>query len=263
LESAPDSVRALNWHGWVSYQLDHRSESIRDYQRILELQPGRSVVRLRLAEILVESTRHSEAEPHLERLREEMPDNPDVKVALARCRRVQSRTDESRELLEEVLREHPDHFEALIQLSKIELDARHFTEAEHRLRTALLRSPDDPEARYGLYQSLRGQPGRQREAQQELELWKLNRQTQDRLTQLLRSELGRQPNNPDLAREAGELLLKKGEEQRGLYWLHKALDLNPRHVPTLRILVAFYDRKKDTEKAAECRQRLASLGAAP
>ena len=136
IERASDSVRALNWRGWVCTQLDHRTQALSDYEHLLELQPSRSEVRLRLAEILVESTRHAEAVPHLEQLRNELRDNPDVAVALARCRRVQLRTDEARELLDEVLREHPDHIGALIRCAKLDLDVRRFREAERLLRNA-------------------------------------------------------------------------------------------------------------------------------
>ena len=83
VERAPDCVlRALDWRGWVANQLDHRGQAVSDYERVLELQPGRSVVRLRLAQILVESSRDGEAVPLLERLRQEQPDNPEVLVAL-------------------------------------------------------------------------------------------------------------------------------------------------------------------------------------
>jgi tetratricopeptide (TPR) repeat protein len=258
IERAPDSVRALNWRRWVCTQLDHQTQALSDYEHLLEYQPARSQARLKLAEILVESTRHAEAVPHLVQLRNELPDNPDVAVALARCRRVQLRLDEARELLDGVLREHPDHIGALFRRAKIDLDARRFRDAERLLRKALERSPTDTEARYTLYQSLRGQPGRQREAEQELARWKQDRFTQDRLTRLLRTELGRYPQDPDLAREAGELLMAQGQEQRGLFWLHRALALNPRHRPTLKTLVAWYERIKDSAKAEEYRQKLAA-----
>ncbi len=262
LERKPDSLRALNWRGWVSAQLDHRTQALTDYERLLELQPQRSDVRLRLAEILVDSTRHAEAVPHLERLRDELPDNPDVAVALARCYRVQMRKDEARELLDGVLREHPDHVSALMVRGQLELDAGRFRDAESWLRQALERSPQDTEARYILYQSLRGQPGRQHEAEQELARWKQDKFTQDRLTRLLRTELDQRPNDPDLARETGELLLARGERERGLYWLQRALAINPRHVATLKALVAWYERTNDTRRAEEYRQRLADAALA-
>jgi predicted Zn-dependent protease len=260
VELAPDTVRALDWRGWVGYQLDHRGQAISDYERALELQPGRSAVRLRLAEVLVESSRHPEAEPHLERLRAEQPDNPAVLVALARCRAAQARTDEARALLDAVLTAHPDHFDALLQRGKLDLEAGHFAEAERWLRQALERSPRDGEVHYALYLSLQGQANRQREAGEELARWQQVKRAEDRLTRLLRTELDRQPNNPDLAAETGELLLQKGEDQRGLFWLYRALALDPRHARSRRALLAYYERTHNEARAEEERRQLAALG---
>jgi tetratricopeptide (TPR) repeat protein len=260
IELAPDCVRALDWRGWVNNQLDSRVPAIGDYQRALELQPGRSAVRLRLAEILVESARYDEAVPHLERLREEQPTNPDVLVALARCRMVETRADEARALLDSVLATHPDHFGALLQRGKLELDDSNSAEAEHWLRKALEREPGDPEARYALYLSLQAQPNRQGEAREELARWKQERRARDRLVRLVRTELDLAPNDPDLAAEAGGLFLQLGEEERGLFWLYRALALDPRHAPSRRALLAYYERTNNPAKAEEQRRQLAALG---
>jgi tetratricopeptide (TPR) repeat protein len=256
LELTPDCVRALDWRGWVSNQLDHRGQAIADYERALELQPGRSVVRLRLAEILVDSSRHMEALPHLERLHDEQPANPAVLVALARCRMVQLRKDEARALLDSVLAGHPDHFDALLQRGKLELQSGNYVEAERWLRKALDRSPRDPEARYTLFECLNSQENREEEAAKELARWEQDRRSVDRLTRLLRNELDRKPNDPDLAAEAGELLLEQGEDQRGLFWLHRALAVNPRHARSHRALAAYYERTNNPTKAVEHRQFL-------
>ena len=260
VEHDPHSARALDWRGWVSNQLDHRGQAISDYERALQLQPGRSVVRLRLAQILVDSSRQAEAVPHLERLRQEQPDNPEVLVALARCRLVQSRPDEARALLDSVLAAHPDDFDALLQRGKMELQDRHFAEAERWLRKALERTPQNAEARYSLYLSLQGQPGRQKEAQQELARSRQDRQLRDRLTRLLRTELSARPNDPNLAAEAGQLLLQVGEDERGLFWLRRALALDPRHAASHKALIAYYERTNNPTKAEEHRQQLEALG---
>jgi tetratricopeptide (TPR) repeat protein len=263
LERAPDSVRALDWRGWVTAQLDHREQSIRDYERLLELQPGRADIRLRLAQILVESARHVEAVPHLERLLVELPDSPDVPAALAPCRVTQSRPEEARALLDAVLKDHPDHFEALLQRGNLELTFGHPVEAEPWLRKALEIKPYDSEARYSLYRSLQRQPDRQQEAERERARWEQEGKKQQRLTSLLRKDLAAHPNDVELAREAGELFLHLGEEKRGLFWLYRALAINPRHVPSHRALLAYYERTNNTEKAAEQRRQLAEVGAAP
>jgi tetratricopeptide (TPR) repeat protein len=257
---APDSVRALDWRGWVNNQLDHRGQAISDYERVLELQPGRSVVRLRLAQNLIESSRYEEAVSHLERLRAEQPANPEVLTALARCRMVQSRTDDARDLLDSVLAGRPDDFDALFQRGKVETETGNFAEAEPWLRKALQRSPRDPEARYLLYLCLQEQGNRQEEAEAELTRWQQDRRSRDRLSHLLRTELGGKPNDPDLAEEAGELFLQQGEDRRGLFWLNRALSLDPRHAASRRALLAYYERTDDTARAEEQRQQLAALG---
>ncbi len=242
----PGSARALDWRGWVSNQLDHRAQAIADYEQAMELQPDRSAVRLRLAEILVESSRHAEAVPHLERLRDEQPDNPDVLVALANCRIVQSRPDEAKALLDRVLAARPDHFGALLQRGKVEAATGNFAEAERWLRKALERSPLDADARYALYLALQAQPGREADAREELDRWQRDRKTRDRLTRLLRVELDQKPNDANLACEAGELLMQQGEERKGLFWLRRALALDPRHAAAGRALAAYYERHNES-----------------
>jgi tetratricopeptide (TPR) repeat protein len=263
LEKAPNSVRGLDWRGWLGNQLDNRVQAIHDYEHLLELHPGRADIRLRLAQLLLESAQHAEASPHLERLLVELPDNPDVPTALAPCRVVQGRTEEARALLDGVLKQHPEHFDALFQRGKLELTLGHPAEAEPWLRKALQVKPHETEVCYSLYRSLQGQPDRQQEADRELARWEQVSKKQKRLTSLLRKDLGSHPNDVELAREAGELFLDQGEEQRGLFWLHRALAINPRHVPSHRALLAHYERTKNAAKAEQERRQLAELGAAP
>lgn len=263
LELTPDSVRALDWRGWVGNQLDHRGQSIADYERLLELRPDRTDIRLRLAQILVDSQRHDEALPHLERLMTELPNDPDVPVLLARCRIMQSNTDEARELLEAVLKEHPNHFDALFQRGKLELTLGRRAEAEPWLRRAMHVKPQEPEVHYCLSQSLQDRPERQEECERELARWSEEGKKQKRLTQLLRKDLAAHPEDARLAHEAGELLLHAGEDKRGLYWLHRAVTLDPRHIPSHRALLAYYEKTDNATMADEERKQLAELGAAP
>jgi tetratricopeptide (TPR) repeat protein len=258
---AADEARARDWRGWVENQLDLRAQAVADYERVLELQPGRFAVRLRLAQLLVESSRHAEAVPHLERLLQEQPDHAELLVALADCRVVQTKIDEARHLLDRVLAAHPEHFDALLQRGKTEMIAGEPAEAERWLRKALERAPQDPDVRYALYLCLQAQPSREGEARDEFDHWKRDRQARDRLTRLLRVELDARPSDPDLAEEAGELFLQQGEEQKGLFWLHRALALDSHHAASHRALSAYYERTNDPVKAAEHREKLAAIRA--
>jgi tetratricopeptide (TPR) repeat protein len=259
VELAPDHPRPLDWRGWVFNQLDQRAQAASDYERALELEPGRSAVRLRLAEIMVASSRHAEAVPHLERLCQELPTNPDVLTALASCRIIESRPDEARALLDQVLESHADNADAMAQRGKVEMEAGNFAEAERWLRKALARSPQDADARYTLYLSLQAQANREDDAKKELDRWQRDNKTRERLIRLLRTDLDLKPNDADLAEEAGELFLQQGEDEKGLLWLHRALKLNPRHVAGHRALAAYYERTNAPAKAAEYRNKLKAL----
>jgi tetratricopeptide (TPR) repeat protein len=262
LELEPDSVRALDWRGWLHHQLDRREEAIHDYQRILELRPAQMDIRLRLAKLLVENKREEEAAPHLERLLRETPDDPDVAVALAPCRVAQSRVEEARALLKGVLEQHPDHFDALLRCGRLELSLGNAEEAERYLREAVRLKPHDIDAHFSLYQSLQGQPHREKETRHELAQWELENKRLKRLNHLLRQELAAHPEDADLACEAGELFLQLDEE-RGLFWLYRALAIKPRHIPSRRALLAYYERTHNDAKAEEQRKELARLGARP
>jgi hypothetical protein len=139
----------------------------------------------------------------------------------------------------------------------------HPAAAEPWLNKALGMKPHDKEALYSLYRSLQVQPDRQRDAERQLARWEQESKRQDRLTLLLRKDLAAHPNDVELAREAGELLLDLGEEKRGLFWLYRALALNPRHVPSRRALLAYYERTNQPDRAAEQRRQLAEIGESP
>jgi tetratricopeptide (TPR) repeat protein len=256
IECEPNSVTALDWRGWVGNQLDHRGQATLDFDRALQLQPDRSDIRFRLADMLVDSSRPDEALPHLERLRKEQPDNPDVQVDLARCWGDTGRVAEARALFDSVLAEHPDHSDALLHRGKLELNNRQPVEAERWLRKATRLKPWDPQARFALYRSLQAQPDRQQEAEKERVRWQSAVKIGDRLRRLMRTELAGNPNDPDLAREAGELFLHIREDQRGLFWLRRALALRPGDRATLKALIAYYERTNNPDRASEYRRQL-------
>ena len=169
----------------------------------------------------------------------------------------QAQTNEARKLFDAVLASHPDYFDALLWRGNLERENGQFAEAERFLRRALERSPRDPEAALtALYLSLQAQPGRQTEADMELARWKVDQQTLDRLTHLLRTELGVKPNDPALAVEAAKLLLQRGEDQLGLFWLNRALAIDPRNEAGRRELITYYERTNNPDKAEEQRRQL-------
>ena len=72
----------------------------------------------------------------------------------------------------------------------------------------------------------------------------------------MRTELDAKPNDPDLAVEAGKLFMQLGEDQLGLFWLNRALSIDPRHAAGRRELIAYYERTNNPAKAEEQRRQL-------
>jgi Tfp pilus assembly protein PilF len=254
LEREPDCARALDWRGWVRERLEQREAARQDYRRALELEPGRSEVRLRLAVILLDENKPAEAAPHLERLRGELPGRTGVLTSLAHCRAMLSDFAEARRLTDEVLAGHPDDAEALLERGRLDLEEGRPADAEAALRHALEASPYRLPIRYALWQSLQRQPGSEKEAAEAKASHDALKADLDRLTALLGAEGVKSREDPDRAAEVGSLLLRTGEERLGLDWLGAALRLDPRSAPAHEALAAYYEKKGEADRAEEHRR---------
>jgi Tfp pilus assembly protein PilF len=254
LAREPDCVRALDWRGWVRERLEQREAARQDYRHALELEPGRSEVRLRLAAMLLDDTKPAEAAPHLERLRQELPGRTAVLTSLAHCRALLGDFAEARRLTDEVLAGHPDDAEALLERGRLDLEEGRAADAEAALRHALKVSPYRLPIRFALWQSLQRQPGREREAADAKERHDALKGDLERLTVLLGTEGLKSREDPGRAAEVGALLLRTGEERLGLDWLDVALRLDPGSVQAHETLAGYYEKKGDAEKAEEHRR---------
>lgn len=262
LEREKDSVRALDWRGWVRERLDLRENVVDDYRRALEMAPQRSAVRLRLAQLLLDKHDPRAAWPHLRRLRAESGQETDVLVVLARCRMLQGKWSDARDLLALALASQPRDPPALYYRGKVELLARRPADAERWFRQALRQNPFDLEVHNSLYESLRQQGG-PKKAAAAAQRKRYNRLKTDlaRLDTLLRQEIEAAPRSPDPPSEAGAILLRIGQAPLGLYWLSQALKRDRRHTPTHEALARYYAETNQPQKAAAHR-RLA-IKAAP
>ncbi|HWG45230.1 MAG TPA: tetratricopeptide repeat protein [Gemmataceae bacterium] len=246
LERQPDSARALDWRGWVWEQLQHDKAARSDYQRALELAPGRDALRLRLARLQL-TRRDAPAALHtLEPLRQSTPDDPDMLLVLARCRALEGETEEAGRLLDAVLVVRPDLPAALLARGDVALQLDRPAEAESLLRRGLKVSPSDPDLLYALSRSLQRQPGREQEAEKCLDHYHRTKNDLERVTTLLRKTGGKAPVDADVACEIGTLLLRLNQENVGLYWLNKALEIDRLHQRTREVLGAYREKKNDS-----------------
>lgn len=250
LKDYPDDVRALDWRGWLLEQLQQQERAVKDYEHVLELSPGRSEVRLRLTYLYLSHNDPVLAEPHLRILEKEQPGRLEVLLCLVEFHFLKGEEKETRALLDRVLADHPDEPMALLYLGKLDLQTGRPDEAEAYFRRVLKDDKHNTEAWNGLYDSLRGQPGREAEADDAQKKLEETAAFGHRFQQLLSGEVEQASTNPEPAYELGKMNLELGREDLGLYWLNTALKRDPDHKPTHALLADYLAKKGDKEAAA-------------
>lgn len=246
---APDSPRAYQFRGWVLERINQAAGAMDDYLKALELDPNLTVVRLRVAEMYLEDKDPVQATPHLEFLLARDPNRPETRARLGQCRYLQGRSAEARELLEGVQGEMPRDSRVLLYLARLDLDDRQAARAEERLRKALALDPSELEAQFVLATALRMQ-GRDAEAEAELADYNRQRAELERVDSLLLAEARAPSRDPQIAFEIGQLLLRIHREPQAIHWLTEALDRDPNHRPTHRLLAEYFETHGEPERAA-------------
>ena len=255
IQEVPGAARAFQWRGWVYEQMNARADAMKEYEHALELDPEIVQVRLRLAEMLLNEKQPLEALPHLERLRKQYPERADVIARLGQCRFLQGQTDEARQLLTTAVGELPNDQQLLLYLGKLELQDNHPAEAEKWLRRANKLDPGDTECLYTLVSVLQLQ-GRQKDSDEMLEQYKKTKQLLEQVNKMLREEADVPSRDAETAYNIGSRLLQIGQTRLGLYWLHQALNRDPAHQPTHRLLAEYYETQKDQQNAALHRRQI-------
>ncbi len=254
MEICPDEPKAYQWRGWVLERLNQPKSAYEDYTRALAINPDLRVVRLRVAEMLLDDKRAPEAIPHLEQLYKQEPDNPEVQARLGMCRFYENRPAEARRLMAAAAVHMPKDAALLITLAKLDLQEGRAAEAEARLRQVLAADRSDSEAWYNLSSALQFQ-GRSSESALAMKEYQRSKEEVDRANKLLQEVADSPKATAKDYAEIGELLLRLGGRDRlGLYWLGKALERDPDCAPAHAALAAYYDKQGDAEKAAAHRR---------
>jgi tetratricopeptide (TPR) repeat protein len=251
LEREPDDVLAWTWKGQLAQdQFDH-AEAMRAYARIVELDPDNNDARLVLASFLIRKS-PLEALEHFQLLHQRLGDDPLVLVGLASCQRSLANPAEARRLLDMVLAAHPQHWSALTERGRLALQYESPQEAEKWLRQAIALIPYEKDVNYALYQCL-VRLGKDKEAETQLAKLKRTEADLDRLRAVILAA-GDKAEDPSLTCEAGQILIRNGQETAGVRWLHRALATDPGYVPAHRALADYYERSGNPDQAAAHRR---------
>lgn len=250
LEIQPHNAPAWIMRGKSRYHLRGYSEAAHNYGRAVELTPDDAPARLLLAECLVENARPTEALEHFDRLSTQIPDDPAVPLGRANCFMDLGRNDEARDVLDRLLKQTPGNPTAMTLRGKLAMREAELATAELWLRKAAELNPGDRDAVYSLSLCLRqqGDQKKKEEAAQWFDRLKLIESEQARLS-VITSQIMAAPHAPSPRCEAGELFLKIGNEKEGLRWLESALQMDPRHPQTHRVLRDYFRAKGLPDRA--------------
>jgi tetratricopeptide (TPR) repeat protein len=262
LEREPDNVQALYLKGLCLGDLGIYQPAVESLQRAWDLSPERDDIREQLALALSLAQQYPAAAAHFEALRQKDPKNRQILVGLARCRFAQGEAAEAQRLLDAVLAEDAHSAAALQARGQMALELGRPEEAEPWLREALRVEPHDHLTTYQLIICLR-HLGKRDEAEELAHKVHDIETDLQRLQDLLTEDSRRTAHDPATCHELGTILLRNGRVSEGLYWLYKALGLDPGYQPTHRFLAEYWEKAGNKERAAGHRAALAAGKLAP
>jgi tetratricopeptide (TPR) repeat protein len=251
-EVEPDRLQAWILSAQVNERLRAKEDTFTSYRRVVELDPDNLRARLTFAGLLCEREGPCKAIDHFEYVRSRRGDTAEVLVGLARCRRLLSETAEARQLLDKVLAEHPLNSSALAERSRLALQSESAADAEKWFRQAVKVTPSEKDVLYGFSQCLE-QLGKRQEAEEALATVQRIDADLQRLADLT-ALIAHHPRDAGLRCEAGQILMRNGQEAEALRWLESALVEDAEHAETHQALGEYYQRKGNPERAAQHRQ---------
>ncbi len=232
----PDNPQTFYLEGLLNLDYLHVApDAVDSYRRAVELDPDHEEARLGLAVALLGVKNFAEATEHFQHLRQCQPDNASVQVGLAECRDGLGENAEAVRLVDDVLARQPQFAAALSLRGQFALKNEQWVEAETSLRQALRRNPLDHRAQYDLVLCLE-RSGQEEEARRQRQHLQQIEEDVARFHEIVTKEIARRPTDPALHYTLGQILLRSGQREEGLRWLHSALKLDPHYAPAQQAL---------------------------
>jgi predicted Zn-dependent protease len=248
LQDEPDNAQALCLEGLFHLDYAHaRGPATTSFRRAVELDPEHEEARLGLVKCLLEAHEFAEAAEHLEYLWKSQPENLGVLVDLAECRDALGDRAEATRILDEVLARQPEFAAALALRGRLAFESGQPEQAEGWLRKAVVHDPSNHRARFNLASCLR-QNGKHEEADQQQQRLQQLEDDLARFHEIVTKDMLQRPNDPALQAALGRLLLRGGQRDEGLRWLHSALRLDPQNAAARDALAEYYRKEAGSAK---------------
>ncbi|WP_161602335.1 tetratricopeptide repeat protein [Tautonia marina] len=260
LRRRPDQIETLRWLAAASYELGDLSTAIDSLETLTRLQPGDAPawrtmgliqkehaeyeeardayqaslkanadqpdVRMELAEVLMELSRHDEAIRLLEACRGRV-NEPDRLVLLARSLYEVGERADARHHLEQGLNAVPDDPAMLAERARIDLAEGNFSAAVEALDEALGAEPINPDGFYLRSQAHR-RLGHPEQADQDLARSQELTEVKTAISNLIR-EADQSPDSAEVRYRLGTLCLELNDSKMAAAWFQAALACDPNH----------------------------------
>ena len=247
-EAFPEDWLPLIYRGNARLRLNGKTEDvIDDFKRVLELKPDDVEANLALAMVLANNGDVGRAFPHFEACRASMPDDPRVLFGIAYCQHSLGMNQEARVTLSQLLDKNKDHAAGCFLQAKIELAEDFREQAYQWLKKADRLSPKEVDVTNALMLVCR-QLGRTEEAE-EYRRSQEEIRARDAELDKLATALKSRPEDAALRFQLGMACLKLGRDLEATHWFQGILWKDPAHVPTLKALADFYEKKGNRKMA--------------
>jgi tetratricopeptide (TPR) repeat protein len=252
LKHSPNNVPALLLLGNGYHLLRvNIPEALKYFRKAVEIQPDNESARRELAGALLD---HNEPQQALEQYQELMSRGVharEVLLGLARSYRALGHGKKAKEIIDELVQDFPQFWEAWNEQGRLALENGNLVTAEVSFRKSLALHPHEPITLYSLYLCLR-RKGRAKQAEATECHARYKKLAKDigRLQELLAHDVSQHPNDPAICFEAATLCIQLGQENTGLHWLQRTLQLQPSHPGARKALAAYYQKIDRKNRAA-------------
>jgi tetratricopeptide (TPR) repeat protein len=240
----PNDARPHYLEGIIYTSMSVNKEAEQCFLNALKIDPKYYAAAMEIADVLLELKNTERALKYLKLAEEDPLLSTDSYVAQAHCYRMLGQSDKAEKILRIVLQKIPDHYAASNELGRILVVDRRYAEAIPLLQPIVDKDELLTDPRQSLAMALRGE-GRLEEAQTHfdaVEDIKNHLATANQIVETISSG----PDSITDRLTVAEIFWKYGSEQDAMVWMRTAYLLNSKYLPTLELLLSYYQEKVKT-----------------
>jgi tetratricopeptide (TPR) repeat protein len=243
LQEQPDFPPALRLKAECVNLRAGADEAVPLYQRALERDPEFEEARYQLAQLLLDGRTKNipAALAHFEILYRRRPQHLDYQVGYAIALVEAGRAEEAQPVVEQIVAQQPRLAVGLLLRGRVALMLDHPDQALPWLQQALELDASRPQAYFDLAQCLR-RLGQESEAVKLAQRGTEAEKDSRRMFELTSRLIPESPHNADLYFEAGQIQLRFQHQDQALVWFTRALQEDPQHLPTHRVLAEYFEK---------------------